>query len=434
MNWLAQQDPEVWTAIVQEAARQRDGLELIASENYASPACMQACGSLLTNKYAEGYPGRRYYGGCEYVDQVEQLARQRAQKLFGAEHANVQPHSGSDANLAVYLAALEPGDVVLALDLAHGGHLSHGMTLHASGRFFRFISYGVRPDDHRIDFDQLARLAREYKPRLIVAGASAYPREIPHARFAEIARQVGAKLMVDMAHYAGLVAAGLHDSPVPVADYISSTTHKTLRGPRGGLILCKQEYARQIDRSVFPGLQGGPLMHIIAGKAVCFGEALQPSFRTYIQQVLDNAKILAEELLSGGLRLITGGTDNHLILADVTPLGLSGAQAEAILAQCAITVNKNLIPFDPRKPADPSGIRLGTPAVTTRGMGADEIRRIGRWIVEALRSADDPDRLRRIRQEVLELCQHFPVPADGLSDLWQARTNTAPLAGDKPAG
>jgi len=434
MNWLAQQDPEVWTAIVQEAARQRDGLELIASENYTSPACMQACGSLLTNKYAEGYPGRRYYGGCEYVDQVEQLARQRAQQLFGAEHANVQPHSGSDANLAVYLAALEPGDVVLALDLAHGGHLSHGMSLHASGRFFRFISYGVRPDDHRIDFDQLARLAREYKPRLIVAGASAYPREIPHARFAEIARQVGAKLMVDMAHYAGIVAAGLHDSPVPVADYISSTTHKTLRGPRGGLILCKQEYARQIDRSVFPGLQGGPLMHIIAGKAVCFGEALQPSFRTYIQQVLENAKILAEELLSGGLRLITGGTDTHLILADVTPLGLSGGQAEAILAQCAITVNKNLIPFDPRKPADPSGIRLGTPAVTTRGMGPDEIRRIGRWMVEVLRSADDSARLRRIRQEVLEFCQHFPVPADGLSDLGQARNDLPPRTDAKPSG
>ena len=434
MNWLAQQDPEVWTAIVQEAARQRDGLELIASENYTSPACMQACGSLLTNKYAEGYPGRRYYGGCEYVDQVEQLARQRAQQLFGAEHANVQPHSGSDANLAVYLAALEPGDVVLALDLAHGGHLSHGMSLHASGRFFRFISYGVRPDDHRIDFDQLARLAREYKPRLIVAGASAYPREIPHARFAEIARQVGAKLMVDMAHYAGIVAAGLHDSPVPVADYISSTTHKTLRGPRGGLILCKQEYARQIDRSVFPGLQGGPLMHIIAGKAVCFGEALQRSFRTYIQQVLENAKILAEELLSGGLRLITGGTDTHLILADVTPLGLSGGQAEAILAQCAITVNKNLIPFDPRKPADPSGIRLGTPAVTTRGMGPDEIRRIGRWMVEVLRSADDSARLRRIRQEVLEFCQHFPVPADGLSDLGQARNDLPPRTDAKPSG
>ncbi|MCS7304420.1 MAG: serine hydroxymethyltransferase [Thermoguttaceae bacterium] len=426
MNWLAQQDPEIWSAIVEEAARQRDGLELIASENYTSPAVMQACGSVLTNKYAEGYPGRRYYGGCEYVDQVEELARQRAQKLFGAEHANVQPHSGSDANLAVYLAALEPGDVVLGLDLAHGGHLSHGMKLHASGRFFRFISYGVRPDDHRIDFDQLARLAQEYKPRLIVAGASAYPREIPHARFAEIAQQVGAKLLVDMAHYAGLVAAGLHDNPVPVADYISSTTHKTLRGPRGGLILCRQEYARDIDRSVFPGLQGGPLMHIIAGKAVCFAEALQPSFRTYIQQVLDNAKILAEQLLSGGLRLVTGGTDNHLILADVTPLGLTGAQAEEILARCAITVNKNMIPFDPRRPADPSGIRLGTPAVTTRGMGAEEIRRVGRWIVEALRGGDDRERLGRIREQVLELCRQFPVPLDGLSQLWEVRPGTAP--------
>jgi len=419
MNWLIHQDPEVWSAIVREAARQREGLELIASENYASPAVMQACGSVLTNKYAEGYPGRRYYGGCEFVDQVEELARQRAQKLFGAEHANVQPHSGSDANLAVYLAALEPGDVVLGLDLAHGGHLSHGMKLHVSGRFFRFISYGVRPDDHRIDFDQLAQLAREHKPRLIVAGASAYPREIPHARFAEIAHQVGAKLMVDMAHYAGLVAAGVHENPIPVADFVSTTTHKTLRGPRGGLILCRKDYARDIDRSVFPGLQGGPLMHIIAGKAVCFGEALQPTFRAYIHQVVQNAKILAEILLSGGLQLATGGTDNHLLLADVTPLGLSGAQAEAVLAQCAITVNKNMIPFDPRKPVDPSGIRLGTPAVTTRGMGADEMRQVGRWIVEALRSADNVQRLARIRQEVLQLCQHFPVPLDGMSDLWQ---------------
>lgn len=426
MNWLAQQDPEVWSAIVREAARQRDGLELIASENYASPAVMQACGSLLTNKYAEGYPGRRYYGGCEYVDQVEELARQRAQKLFGAEHANVQPHSGSDANMAVYLAALEPGDVVLGLDLAHGGHLSHGMKLHASGRLFRFVSYGVRAEDQRIDFDQLWRLAREYRPRLIVAGASAYPREIPHAQFAEIAHQVGAKLLVDMAHYAGLVAAGLHDNPVPVADYVSSTTHKTLRGPRGGLILCKQKYARDIDRSVFPGLQGGPLMHIIAGKAVCFAEALQPAFRTYIQQVLENAKILADQLLAGGLRLVTGGTDNHLILADVTPLGLTGGQAEAVLAQCGITVNKNMIPFDPRKPADPSGIRLGTPAVTTRGMGPEEIRQIGRWIIQGLRAADAPDRLSRIRHEVLELCRQFPVPLDGLSELWEARPASTP--------
>ncbi|HPP52047.1 MAG TPA: serine hydroxymethyltransferase, partial [Thermoguttaceae bacterium] len=370
-------------------------------------------------------PGRRYYGGCEFVDQVEELARRRAMQLFGAEHANVQPHSGSDANLAVYLAALEPGDVVLGLDLAHGGHLSHGMRLHASGRLFHFISYGVRPDDHRIDFDQLARLAREHKPRLIVAGASAYPREIPHARFAEIAHQVGAKLLVDMAHYAGLVAAGLHDNPVPVADYVSSTTHKTLRGPRGGLILCRKEYARDLDRSVFPGLQGGPLMHIIAGKAVCFGEALQPGFRAYIEQVVQNAQILAEQFLSGGLRLASGGTDNHLLLADVTPLGLTGGQAEAVLAQCAITVNKNMIPFDPRKPTDPSGIRMGTPAVTTRGMGADQMRHIAQWIVEALRSADDAQRLARIRQEVLELCRHFPVPLDGLSDLWQMGAESA---------
>ncbi len=434
MSWLEQQDSEVWSCIVGESARQRDGLELIASENYASPAVMQACGSVLTNKYAEGYPGRRYYGGCEFADQVEELARQRAQRLFGAEHANVQPHSGSDANLAVYLAALHPGDTVLALDLAHGGHLSHGMKLHASGKLFHFVSYGVRAEDHRIDLDQVVRLAREYQPRLIVAGASAYPRQIPHARFAEIAHEVKAKLMVDMAHYAGLVAAGFHDNPIPVADFVSSTTHKTLRGPRGGLILCREEYAREIDRSVFPGLQGGPLVHIIAGKAVCFSEALQPTFRVYIQQVLQNAQTLAEVLVSGGLRLATGGTDNHLLLADVTPLGLTGAQAEVVLAQCGITVNKNMIPFDPRKPADPSGIRIGTPAVTTRGMGPDEMQQVGRWILEALRSADNPQILNRIHQEVLHLCQHFPVPLDGLSDLWQIRHKGAAQGEKAPCG
>jgi len=410
MNRIEQQDPDVWAAIAGEIERQSDGLEMIASENYTSAAVRQACGSVLTNKYAEGYPGRRYYGGCQYVDVVESLARQRAKDLFGAEHVNVQPHSGAQANTAVYQAALEPGDVVLGLDLAHGGHLTHGMKLNISGRLYRFISYGVRPDTHRIDFDQVAALAREHRPRLIVAGASAYPREIPHGRFAEIARECGARLMVDMAHYAGLVAAGLHDDPVPAADFVTTTTHKTLRGPRGGMILCRQEYAKDIDRAVFPGTQGGPLMHIVAGKAVCLGEALRPEFKTYARQVIDNARTLAEALASGGVRLVSGGTDNHLILADVTPLGLTGRQAEEALGQCGITINKNMIPFDQRKPMDPSGIRLGTPALTTRGMQCDQMRTIAGWILAVLRAPSDPTVLQRVRSEVQALCPDFPVP------------------------
>jgi glycine hydroxymethyltransferase len=410
-NYIAQQDPEVWAAIEGEIRRQDDGLEMIASENYTSPAVMQAVGSVLTNKYAEGYPGRRYYGGCRWVDVIEDLARQRAQQLFGAEHANVQPHSGSQANLAVYMSALQPGDTVLGLDLAHGGHLTHGMKLNVSGQLYRFVSYGVTPDTHRIDFDQVARLAREHRPRLIVAGASAYPREIPHGRFAEIARDVGARLFVDMAHYAGLVAAGLHDNPVPVADYVTTTTHKTLRGPRAGLILCRQAHAKDVDRTVFPGIQGGPLMHVIAGKAVCFGEALRPEFRDYARRIIDNARTLAETLASAGLRLISGGTDNHLLLADVTSLGLTGKRAEEALDRCGITVNKNMIPYDQRKPLDPSGIRIGTPALTTRGMGPDEMRRIGDWIIRVLRSPDDTALQQRIGGEVRELCSQFPVPA-----------------------
>ncbi len=413
MNPIETQDPEVWSAISGEARRQREGLELIASENYASPAVMQACGSVLTNKYAEGYPGKRYYGGCEHVDRAEELARSRARELFGAEHANVQAHSGAQANMAVYLAALEPGEAVLGLDLAHGGHLTHGMKLNSSGKLYRFVSYGVRREDHRLDFDQIARLAREHKPRMIVAGASAYPREIPHGRFAEIAREVGAMLFVDMAHYAGLVAAGLHDDPVPVADYVTTTTHKTLRGPRGGLILCRESSARAIDRSVFPGVQGGPLMHVIAGKAVCFGEALRPDFKQYARQIIDNARALAEVLTAGGLPLVSGGTDNHLMLADVTPLGVTGAEAERALGRCHITVNKNMIPFDARKPLDPSGIRLGTPALTTRGMGCDQMRAVGDWIVAALRSPGDEALHAKIRGEVLELCRSFPVPGEG---------------------
>ncbi len=417
MNQIEHQDPELWAAIVGEIHRQQDGLEMIASENYTSPAVMLACGSVLTNKYAEGYPGRRYYGGCEFVDKAEELARNRAKELFGADHVNVQPHSGAQANSAVYLAAIEPGDTVLGLALAHGGHLTHGMKLNSSGKFYHFISYGVRPDTHRIDFDQIAALARQHQPKLIVAGASAYPREIPHARFAEIAEDCGAKLFVDMAHYAGLVAAGLHDDPVPVADYVSTTTHKTLRGPRGGMILCKAQYARQINRAVFPGIQGGPLMHVIAGKAVCYGEALKPEFGRYVQQILDNAKTLAGVLASGGVKLVSGGTDNHLILADVTSLGLTGLAAEEALDRCGITVNKNMIPFDQRKPMDPSGIRIGTPALTTRAMGCAEMRTIGGWVLEVLRAPEDGALSGRIRGEVSELCRQFPVPANGLVEV-----------------
>jgi glycine hydroxymethyltransferase len=409
-NPLQATDPEIWAAVAQEIERQQDGLEMIASENYTSPAVMQAAGSVLTNKYAEGYPGRRYYGGCEHVDVVENLARERAKKLFGAEFANVQPHSGSQANMTIYLAALEPGDTVLGLDLAHGGHLTHGMHLNISGMLYQFVSYGVREDDHRIDFDQVAQLAREHKPKLIVAGASAYPREIPHPRFAEIAADVGAKLMVDMAHYAGLVAAGLHDNPVPLADFVTTTTHKTLRGPRGGLCLAKKKYAKTINSRLFPGLQGGPLMHVIAGKAVCFGEALNPEFKTYCQQVIDNAQALAEVLAGGGLRLISGGTDNHLILVDVTSLGIGGKLAETALGACGITVNKNMVPFDQRKPVDPSGIRIGTPALTSRGMGVDEMRDIGRWMLTALRSPEDDGVQEKIRDQVRQLCTQFPTP------------------------
>lgn len=410
MNYIERQDPDLWAAIAGEIDRQRSGLEMIASENYTSPAVMQAMGSVLTNKYAEGYPGHRYYGGCEFVDVAENLARNRAKQIFGADHANVQPHSGAQANTAVYLAALQTGDTVLGLDLAHGGHLTHGMKLNLSGKLYNFFSYGVRPDTHRIDFDQIAKLAREHKPKMIVAGASAYPREMPHAKFAEIARECGAKLFVDMAHYAGLVAAKLHDDPVPLADYVGTTTHKTLRGPRGGMILCKEAYAKDIDRAVFPGIQGGPLMHVIAGKAACFGEVLRPEFKKYAQQVLDNAKALADVLLSGGARLVSGGTDNHLILADVTTLGTTGRQAEQALDRCGITVNKNMIPFDQRKPMDPSGIRIGTPALTTRGMGCDEMCRIGGWILEVLRSPDDEEVLRDVHGRVAELCRQFPVP------------------------
>jgi glycine hydroxymethyltransferase len=415
-NFIEKNDPQVWAAIADEIERQGDGLEMIASENYTSPAVMQAAGSVLTNKYAEGYPGRRYYGGCQFVDVVEQLAIDRAKQLFGAEFANVQPHSGSQANTAIYLAALEPGDTVLGLDLAHGGHLTHGMKLNISGMLYNFVSYGVTRDTQRLDFDQIASLAREHKPKLIVAGASAYPREVPHDKFAQIARDSGAKLMVDMAHYAGLVAAGLHNSPVPLADFVTTTTHKTLRGPRAGLCLAKEEYGKTINSRVFPGIQGGPLMHIIAGKAICFGEAMRPEFKKYAKQIIDNAKVLAEELLAGGLKLVSGGTDNHLLLVAVTPLGIGGKLAEQTLDRCGITVNKNMIPYDERKPVDPSGVRVGTPALTTRGMGTAEMRTIGRWMIEALRAPDDEATLTRIRNEIQQLCKQFPVPAAVIKD------------------
>ena len=411
LNILRQDDPEVWAAVTAEATRQREGLEMIASENFTSAAVMQAVGSVLTNKYAEGYPGRRYYGGCEHVDVVENIARDRAKQLFGADHVNVQPHSGSQANAAVYLAAIQPGDTVLAFDLAHGGHLTHGMKLNASGILYNFVHYGVRQGDNLIDFDQVARLAREHRPKLIVAGASAYPREIPHARFAEIANEVGAKLMVDMAHYAGLVAAGIHDNPVPVADFVTSTTHKTLRGPRGGIAMCREAHAKDLDRSVFPGTQGGPLEHVIAGKAVAFGEALKPEFRAYAEQVVANARVLAESLLAGGLKIVSGGTDNHLVLVNVTPAGLGGKLAEAALDRCGITCNKNMIPFDERKPMDPSGIRLGTPALTTRGMGTDEMRQIASWILAVLAAPEDEAVLASTKQEVVAMAEQFPVPA-----------------------
>ena len=410
MSPLQSADPALWQSIQLERTRQHDGLELIASENYTSAAVMEAAGTVLTNKYAEGYPGRRYYGGCEFVDQIETLAIERAKELFGAQHANVQPHAGSQANMSVYLTLLKPGDTYLAMNLAHGGHLTHGHQLNFSGQLYRPIAYGVRESDHRIDFDEVARLAKEHKPKLIVAGASAYPREIDHAKFADIAREVGAKLMVDMAHYSGLVAAGIHNSPVPVADFVTSTSHKTLRGPRSGFVLCREEYGKDLDKSVFPGMQGGPLVHVIAGKAVCFLEAMQPAYKDYAKQIVANAKTLADTLMAGGIKLASGGTDNHLMLCDVTPIGLTGKIAEKALDHAGITVNKNMIPFDQRKAMDPSGIRVGTAALTTRGMKQDEMKKVGQWILTILRAPDDESVAARVQGEIREFCKSFPVP------------------------
>jgi glycine hydroxymethyltransferase len=412
MNPIEQADPEAWQAIAGERRRQQTGLEMIASENYTSPAVLAAQGSVLTNKYAEGYPGRRYYGGCEFVDVVERLAIERVTKLFGAEHANVQPHSGAQANMAAYFACLEPGDTMLAMNLAHGGHLTHGMHLNFSGKLYKVVHYGVSADTERIDFDQVRQLAQEHKPKLIVAGASAYPRVIDFAAFAEIAAEAKAPLMVDMAHIAGLVAGEQHPSPVPWADFVTSTTHKTLRGPRSGFVLCKKDWAQKVDAAVFPGMQGGPLMHVVAAKAVGFREALQPAFRAYAAQIVANAKTLAHELTTRGFRLVSGGTDTHLLLVDVASRGLSGKAAEKALDAASITINRNGIPFDKRRPMDPSGIRIGTPALTTRGMRETEMRQIAAWIGEVLTNPDDGAVQKRVRGQVEELCAHFPAPAN----------------------
>jgi glycine hydroxymethyltransferase len=412
---LAEVDPEIAEAIRNETARQSSGLELIASENFVSSAILEAAGSVLTNKYAEGYPGKRYYGGCEFVDVAESLAISRAKALFGADHANVQPHSGAQANMAVYFALLQPGDTVLGMNLAHGGHLTHGHPLNFSGKLFTIVPYGVRRDDERIDYDELSRLADEHKPKMIVVGASAYPRVIDFPRIAEVATRVGAPMMVDMAHIAGLVAGGVHPSPVAHADFVTTTTHKTLRGPRAGLVLCRERYAKELDRTVFPGVQGGPLMHIIAAKAVCFKEAAEPEFATYQRQIVANAKRLADNLASAGLRVVSGGTDTHLMLIDVFSKGLTGKVAEAALGKAGITVNKNAIPFDQNPPMVASGIRLGTPAVTTRGMGEREMELIAEYITRALASTDDDRALTSVKLEVEQLCRKFPLYPERLS-------------------
>jgi len=409
MSDLRERDPAIFDAIAGERRRQTETLELIASENFASDAVLEALGSVMNNKYAEGLPRKRYYGGCEYVDVAEELALERLGRLFGADHANVQAHSGASANLAAYLAVAEPGSTLLGMSLAHGGHLTHGHPVSFSGRLFKAVQYGVRPEDGRIDYDQLESLAREHRPRLIVAGASAYPRVIDFERFARVAREVGATLVVDMAHIAGLVAAGLHPSPVPHADLVSSTTHKTLRGPRGGFVLCRKTHAEKLDKTVFPMLQGGPLMHVIAAKAVCFGEALTDSFRAYQKRVVENAAALARALQGREFDLVSGGTDNHLMLVDLQRRGLTGKVAEESLHRARITVNKNAVPNDPQKPWVTSGIRLGTPALTTRGFGAEEMRLIAGWIARVLDRPDDLETARAVEREVGEIAASFPL-------------------------
>jgi glycine hydroxymethyltransferase len=412
MTHLTTVDPEIAAAIEHEAHRQEEGLELIASENFTSRAVMEAVGSVMTNKYAEGYPGKRYYGGCEFVDVAETLAIDRAKQLFGAEHANVQPHSGAQANMAVYVAMLKPGDTIMGMNLAHGGHLTHGHPLNFSGKFFSIIPYGVRKDDERLDYDELERLAHEHRPKMIVVGASAYPRQFDFPRIRAVANDVGSLVMTDMAHIAGLVAAGEHPSPVPHSDFVTTTTHKTLRGPRGGMVLCRAEFAKDLDRAVFPGIQGGPLMHVIAGKAVCFKEALAPEFRAYQHQIVANASRMAQTIAGAGFRLVSGGTDNHMMLVDVLSRGLTGKLAEAALGRAGITVNKNAIPFDQNPPMTASGIRIGTPAVTTRGMRESEMDTIARLITRALESPDDAATAASVRTEVEALCHAFPLAAD----------------------
>jgi glycine hydroxymethyltransferase len=406
---LAEADPEIGAAVDHEIRRQHEGLEMIASENFVSQAVLEAVGSVFTNKYAEGYPGKRYYGGCEYADVVENLARDRAKQLFGAEHVNVQPHSGSQANAAAYMAVINPGDTILGLDLAHGGHLTHGHKLSFSGKLYRVVSYGVDKQTEQIDYDLLEAIAEREKPKLIIGGGSAYPRIIDFARMRQIADKVGALLLIDMAHFAGLVAGGAHPSPVPHAHLVTTTTHKTLRGPRAGMILCQQQFAAAVDRSVFPGQQGGPLVHVLAGKAVAFREALEPEFKQYAQQVVHNAKALAETLMGEGYRVISGGTDTHVMLVDVFARGILGSEAENALHEAGITVNKNAIPYDVNPPLKPSGIRIGSPALTTRGMGEGEMRSIAKWIAEALDQRNNPQALRLIRGQVLELVESFPL-------------------------
>ena len=406
---LSESDPQIAQAIANEVNRQHEGLELIASENFVSMAILEAAGSVFTNKYAEGYPGKRYYGGCEFADVVENLARERAKQIFGADHVNVQPHSGSQANMTAYMALLQPGDAVMGLNLAHGGHLTHGHPLNFSGKMYKIIPYGVRKDTETIDHDEMEQIAVRERPKMIIGGGSAYSRVIDFARMRQIADKVGAKLMVDMAHIAGLVAGGAHPSPVPHSDIVTTTTHKTLRGPRAGMVLCRQELAAAVDKIAFPGIQGGPLMHIIAAKAVCFREALQPAFKDYAHQVVANARALARKIMDEGFRVITGGTDTHLMLIDVFAQGILGSEAENALGQAGITVNKNAIPFDSNPPLKPSGIRVGTPALTTRGMREKEMVQTGAWIVEALRNHKDAQALARIRKQVLEMAEAFPL-------------------------
>lgn len=402
-------DVVIAKAIQKEELRQLNNIECIASENYVSNDVLEAVGSVLTNKYAEGYPNKRYYGGCVNVDEVEDIARDRLCELFGAEHANVQPHSGSQANMAVYFTVLQPGDTVLGMDLASGGHLTHGHPLNFSGSLYHFVSYGVNKETEMIDYEEVREIALKERPKLIVAGASAYPRIIDFKKFREIADEVGAYLMVDMAHIAGLVAAGLHPSPVPYCDFVTSTTHKTLRGPRGGIVLCKEQYAKELDKHLFPGIQGGPLMHVVAGKAVCFGEALKPEFKEYAKQVVDNCKVLSDTLQEEGFRIVSGGTDNHLILVDVMSMGVTGKEAEKLLDEVCITCNKNSIPFDTQKPFVTSGIRLGSAAMTTRGFKEAEFKQLGLWISRTIKNKDNPEELEKIREEVLECTKNYPI-------------------------